>query len=241
MEYFECDVDNEYVDEQSKLHSVLIKLPWYGFDCRTKEICHLRLNVRPTKGENWCSADYSIEKVHIFNPRSIIFFQTTTLQKAPSMEKLSEEDLQRLLTRSAERSTKRQKGRFSIISFIDSLYFTAEEIQHPGKRVVIRDFCYSIYDPRHWGRPLPSLLDKAVSRNGAYRVRAKFDFDAGTDSELSMQKGDLLYVVADFGNGWVSVRRSNSPLRPSASSSETDSVAIARQGLVPENYVERIA
>ena len=156
------------------------------------------------------------------------------------MGQMSEEDLQQLLRRSFERSVKRQKGRFPIISFIDSLYFTAEEIQHPRKRIIIRDFCYSIYDPRHWGRPLPSLLDKAASQSGAYYVRAKFDFEAGADSELSMQKGDLLYVVADFGNGWISVRQSNLHPNPSSSSSENDSVAFDRQGLVPENYVERI-
>jgi len=63
MEYFECEVDNEYADEQSKVHSVLVKLPWYAPDGRSKEACNLRLNARLTEGGNCYSADYSIEKV----------------------------------------------------------------------------------------------------------------------------------------------------------------------------------
>lgn len=171
---------------------------------------------------------------------------------------MSDEEIAEIIRRAMERSRRIYRRRTgenpSIVCFIDSLYYTLEERNYPDKRVIIRDFCYSVYDPRHWGRLLPSLLDR-VSASCSYRAQAKFDFTAAAEGELSIRKNDLLYVLADFGNGWLSVRRpynnrntsdDDGPPSPTLdekdkdSSLRDDSVNEALTGLVPENYVERL-
>lgn len=146
----------------------------------------------------------------------------------------------------------------SLICFIDSFYYVLEEYWHPGKTVMVRDFCYSVYDPRHWGRPLPSLLERLgdgrgnfsfpastimMKNGGAYRAIAKFDFKAATPDELSISKGEKLYVLADFGNGWVSVRKLHANSSESSTDKRETSASGIREmppiGLVPEYYVQR--
>ena len=100
-----------------------------------------------------------------------------------------------------------------------------------GKDISIRDFCYSVYDPRHWGRPLPGLLDRLAQHNQVWRARAKCDFDAGAEGELSIREGELLFVLADLGNGWLSARK-----HPVGVDDEHG----GKTGLVPENYMQRI-
>lgn len=173
------------------------------------------------------------------------------------MSKLAADELQTVLEEANKRSKRvyrrnhREEMGPSIVCFIDAFYYTLEERQYPEKRVLIRDFCYSVYDPRHWGRPLPTLLEK-VAGGCSYRGQARFDFRAAADGELSMHKGDMLYVLADFGNGWLSVRKGsprNEQSREGSDSEKTESKGdngtdfkdtSSSVGLVPENYVERI-
>lgn len=173
------------------------------------------------------------------------------------MSNLADDELETLLEEANVRSQRvyrrnhREEMRPSIVCFIDAFYYTLEERQYPEKRVLIRDFCYSVYDPRHWGRPLPTLLEK-VAGGCSYRAQARFDFRAAAEGELSMRKGDLLYVLADFGNGWLSVRKGTPRSEQSQEGNYSETTGIKREddtdlkdasslvGLVPENYVERI-
>lgn len=173
------------------------------------------------------------------------------------MAKLADSELQSVLEQASRRSQRvyrrnhREEDGPSIVCFIDAFYYALEERQYPGKRILIRDFCYSVYDPRHWGRPLPTLMER-VAGSCSYRARARFDFRAAAEGELSMSKGDVLYVLADFGNGWLSVRK-GSPRHGQAQEGDDPGTArgedgdaanvknnFALAGLVPENYVERI-
>ena len=126
----------------------------------------------------------------------------------------------------------------SILAFIDAFYLKMEQVLHHDKIHAVRDFCYAVYDPRHWGRPLPGLFAGSGLNNGsAYKARARFDFAAATEGELTVKENDLLYVLANLGNGWLTVRLHQSP-RPT--DPETGQESAAPVGMVPENYVQRI-
>lgn len=174
------------------------------------------------------------------------------------MSGLADGELQSVIEQAERRSrrvyrrTHQEADRPSIVCFIDAFYYTLEERQYPGKRILVRDFCYSVYDPRHWGRPLPTLMER-IAGSCSYRAQARFDFRAAAEGELSMHKGDMLYVLADFGNGWLSVRKGSPrhglPREEGEELGETKSKeddggagkdSSSSVGLVPENYVERI-
>lgn len=142
-----------------------------------------------------------------------------------------------------------------MIGFIDSFYYCLEDWLHPHKESIVRDFCYSVYDPRHWGRPFPGLLDRFPSDGGSqsvWKAKARFDFDAAAEGELSIRENELLLILGNLGNGWLTARRhpaSSLPrevvVEPSPSpfpsqSHSTNANANGNTGLIPENYVERL-
>lgn len=140
-----------------------------------------------------------------------------------------------------------------IVNFIDALYCVLEDLYHPSsipsfengliafveKEVCVRDYCFSIYDPRHWGRPFPGQLEKLTGQNNRhkiYKAKARFDFNGIAEGELSIRENEIIYILANLGNGWLSARR-QSPSNSLADSSSSEECNI---GLVPENYVEKI-
>lgn len=167
-----------------------------------------------------------------------------------------------LATRRSQRIFRRRPGAPSVACFIDSFYFTLERWLHPRKEIIVRDFCYSVYDPRHWGRPMPGQLDR-LARNSSHvwRARARFDFDAAAEGELSIRENEVLLILGDLGNGWLSARKHPSAVLAAASSLGSEAGEEleggrdnnrtgkdgrdvegtgGRVGLIPENYVERI-
>lgn len=90
-----------------------------------------------------------------------------------------------------------------------------------------------------------------------YKARAKFDFDAGGEGEMSIKENEILYILANLGNGWLSARRP-SPTAAAAVDSSTGSESVAAHtattnsstiapqhqeaniGFIPENYVKRL-
>lgn len=147
-----------------------------------------------------------------------------------------------------------------MIGFIDSFYYCLEDWLHPHKESIVRDFCYSVYDPRHWGRPFPGLLDRFPSDEGSqavWKAKARFDFDAAAEGELSIRENELLLILGNLGNGWLTARRHPAsslprdvavepfPFFPSQShntntNTNTNANANGNTGLIPENYVVRL-
>jgi len=56
-------------------------------------------------------------------------------------------------------------------------------------------------------------------RENSRKVRALYDFDAGSPGELSFKTGDELVIITDPGEGWLMAAKGG------------------QQGLVPGNYV----
>lgn len=148
-----------------------------------------------------------------------------------------------------------------IVAFIDSLYSQLEQTLHPRKETILRDFCYSVYDPRHWGRPLPGQIERfSGSSHGIYKARVRFDFEAAAHGELSIKENELVYILGNLGNGWLTARR-----HPNSNNDGNNGEDAAKDGekgqtgdlygnhalnlppptpsstgLVPENYVQRL-
>lgn len=114
----------------------------------------------------------------------------------------------------------------------------------PDQEIVVRDFCYSVYDPRHWGRTLPGQLHRLAGNQGVYRARARFDFDAAADGELDLRENDTLLILANLGNGWLSARKHPAPASEAPGAGGDVAAPSPREknttGLVPENYVQRV-
>lgn len=72
------------------------------------------------------------------------------------------------------------------------------------------------------------------STSVVYRARALYDFQALMQGELSFQENEILLVLANLGNGWLTARRLSSGDNGGL---DSDDVMI---GLIPENYIERL-
>ena len=127
----------------------------------------------------------------------------------------------------------------SLLSVIEEFYIKLEEENYPNKAVICRDYYYPVFDSRHWGR---SSQSQAKSQNNSdpnssisYRARALYDFQALMQGELSFQENEILIVLANLGNGWLTARRTSTS---TTSINETGEDTIT--GLIPENYIERL-
>ena len=87
--------------------------------------------------------------------------------------------------------------------------------------------------------------DSSSSFSISYRARALYDFQALMQGELSFKENEILIVLANLGNGWLTARRFGTTTTTNSSSSSSsynnnytadDSVT----GLIPENYIERL-
>lgn len=79
----------------------------------------------------------------------------------------------------------------------------------------------------------PNNLTTTTSTTSVvYRARALYDFQALMQGELSFQENEILLVLANLGNGWLTARRLSS-----SGDLDSDDVMI---GLIPENYIERL-
>lgn len=113
---------------------------------------------------------------------------------------------------------------------------------------------------------MPGQLDRLIRNNSSHvwRARARFDFDAAAEGELSIRENEVLLILGDLGNGWLSARKHPSAVLAAESSPRPESKPGAgagrggdsnrnnnggggdaegtggRVGLIPENYVERI-
>lgn len=136
----------------------------------------------------------------------------------------------------------------SIASTIELFYLLLEgDINGAGREIIVRDFCYPVHDPRHWGRSLKGQLERLIgaghgSGNGIWKAKARYTFDAVSEGELSIRENDILLILANLGNGWLSARRHPSSPNPppSDSNNENNRENEPLTGLVPENYVQRI-
>lgn len=75
-----------------------------------------------------------------------------------------------------------------------------------------------------------------------YRARALYDFQALMQGELSFKENEILLVLANLGNGWLTARRvtsSTSSLNVNGNTMVLDSDDLMI-GLIPENYIERL-
>lgn len=133
-----------------------------------------------------------------------------------------------------------------LLSVIEEFYIKLEEYNYPAKTVICRDYYYPVFDSRHWGRsqslnPEPDANNNNSSPNNnnnfslSYRARALYDFQALMQGELSFQENEILVVLANLGNGWLTARRTSTS---SAQVNELSDDTIA--GLIPENYIERL-
>lgn len=103
---------------------------------------------------------------------------------------------------------------------------------------------------------MPGQLDRLIRNSShVWRARARFDFDAAAEGELSIRENEVLLILGDLGNGWLSARKHPSAILAAAApksgrelecdgggnnnSGDAEGVG-GRVGLIPENYVERI-
>lgn len=123
----------------------------------------------------------------------------------------------------------------SLLQSIESLYVWLEDIFLPRRVVKTRDFFYAVYDPRHWGRrPIDSNAARLQSSRGHGRILYSYTDDAQL---ARLQVDDIVTVVADLGDGWLTIRRGSSLLSSSRSSSRSASEGELR---IPREYVRRI-
>jgi hypothetical protein len=140
-----------------------------------------------------------------------------------------------------------EKHSMPISSILEDFYQAIEEYNYPDKSIIERDYYYPVFDPRHWGRHLNLSFAHAASSyttfpgsvgaanlNVSYRARAMYDFQALMQGELSFQENEVLQVLANLGNGWLTARKVHDSRGGSPSSED------ALTGLIPENYIERI-
>lgn len=81
----------------------------------------------------------------------------------------------------------------------------------------IRDFCFPIFDDRHWG--------KFPGESGKH-AKALFSFQGQAENELSFRKDDLFIILKEPSNsGWIKVKN----------------IGSNEIGYVPESYLETIA
>jgi len=140
-----------------------------------------------------------------------------------------------------------------ISAILEEFYVALEEFNYPSKSIIERDYFYPVFDPRHWNRHAKVTSAKNdTGSNASYRARALYDFQALMQGELSFQENELLQVLADLGNGWLTARKvvkcdeDNDDNDPGGgerlvlvhSPNLEDSQQI---GLIPENYIERLS
>lgn len=144
----------------------------------------------------------------------------------------------------------------ALLNLIEEFYIRLESTNYPHKDIICRDYYYPIFDNRHWGRP-KTAHSSSTSKSSSgplssyshgnsssldlpggtlsYRARALYDFQALMQGELSFQENEVLVVLANLGNGWLTARRSSDT--NSGPALETDD---NMTGLIPENYIERL-
>lgn len=140
-----------------------------------------------------------------------------------------------------------QENDHSLLDVIEQFYIKLEDQNYPKKEVICRDYYYPVFDCRHWGRS--SSANKSqnksqsllVDANGndssiSYRARALYDFQALMQGELSFQENEILIVLANLGNGWLTARRTSSSFNSINDITGDDTIT----GLIPENYIERL-
>ena len=87
-----------------------------------------------------------------------------------------------------------------------------------SKDIIIRDFEYPNYDPRHWGRPFKI--------KSTFRVKVIYTFNGNSEEgELSVEADDIITVHGESGEDWYVA-------------SKSDANGSVSKGLVPKNYVE---
>ena len=127
----------------------------------------------------------------------------------------------------------------SLLNVIEEFYIKLEEKNYPNKIIICRDYYYPVFDCRHWGRSQSSTKSQSSNDNASssisFRARALYDFQALMQGELSFQENEVLIVLANLGNGWLTARRTS---KSSISINETGDDTIT--GLIPENYIERL-
>lgn len=126
----------------------------------------------------------------------------------------------------------------SISKFISSFYDYTETLWYPGTfsmtqslsiliphaepiKILIRDYAYPPQNPLHFGH----LPPKSTAATENYPAKVIYSFESSMAGEMSVELGDILTVMKNLGNGWVSARRKDGEME---------------SGLVPENYVQRI-
>lgn len=130
----------------------------------------------------------------------------------------------------------------SLLNVIEEFYIKLEEKNYPNKMVICRDYYYPVFDCRHWGRSQSSSsnksqtpTDNSSSSSISYRARALYDFQALMQGELSFQENEMLIVLANLGNGWLTARRTST-----SSNSINEASDDTTTGIIPENYIERL-
>lgn len=149
-------------------------------------------------------------------------------------------------------------GPLPISAILEEFYVALEEHNYPFKEVVERDYYYPVFDSRHWNRHAKLVSAKNSSGNGdgstnvSYRARALYDFQALMQGELSFQENEVLQVLADLGNGWLTARKvvEKITISDSADDGGEERLVVVRSptmdepqqtGLIPENYIERMS
>lgn len=123
-----------------------------------------------------------------------------------------------------------------LLQSIESLYVWLEDIFLPRRVVKTRDFFYAVYDPRHWGRrPIASNAARLQSPRSHGRILCSYTDDAQL---ARLQVDDIVTVVADLGDGWLTIRQDSPSL---SSSSKSFSRSASESELrIPRDYVKRI-
>lgn len=130
----------------------------------------------------------------------------------------------------------------SLLNLIEEFYIKLEDQNYPNKAVICRDYYYPVFDCRHWGRSQSSNKSQSSTDNSSssssisYRARALYDFQALMQGELSFQENEVLVVLANLGNGWLTARRTSTSSTSINEMTSDDTMT----GLVPENYIERL-
>lgn len=131
----------------------------------------------------------------------------------------------------------------SLLNVIEEFYIKLEDQNYPNKAVICRDYYYPVFDCRHWGRSQSSSKSQSSTDNSSssssisYRARALYDFQALMQGELSFQENEVLIVLANLGNGWLTARRTSTSSSTSINEITSDDTMT---GLIPENYIERL-
>lgn len=137
-----------------------------------------------------------------------------------------------------------QSTELSLLNVIEEFYIKLEDRNYPNKAIICRDYYYPVFDCRHWGRSQSSKKSQSSTDHSSslssvsYRARALYDFQALMQGELSFQENEVLIVLANLGNGWLTARRTSTTFSSTSINEMAGDDTIT--GLIPENYIERL-